>query len=211
MLGLYLALEGRFDEARRHCARTRKLQEELGLRFYVASEAIFFTGTIELLAGRPEAAEASIRRGYEIFASARELGTLSTAAALLAEALVEQGRDEEAETYLRVAEEAGAEDDFATQTAWRRVQARILARRGEHERAEKLAREAVAAAEDSDYLLMRGDAHRDLGRVLRESGRRAEAVGAFAEARRLYDEKGSVVSAASVDAELAELASPTRH
>jgi class 3 adenylate cyclase/tetratricopeptide (TPR) repeat protein len=210
ILGLYLALEGCFDEARAHCARTRALQEELGLRFYVASEAVFFTGTIELLAGRPEAAEASIRRGYEIFADAGELATLSTAAALLAETLVEQGRDEEAETYLRVAEEAGAEDDFATQTAWRRVQARILARRGDHERAETLAREAVGAAEGSDYLNIRGDAHRDLGRVLLESGRQAEAVTALLEAKRLYEQKGNVVSAASVEVVLADLASSTR-
>jgi hypothetical protein len=57
---------------------------------------------------------------------------------------------------------------------------------------------------------MRGDAYRDLGRVLLASERRAEAVTALIEAKRLYELKGNVVSAGGVDVVLAELASSTR-
>ncbi len=56
-------------------------------------------------------------------------------------------------------EAATAADDLASQMDWRGVRAKILALRGEHRRAEALARTAVAFAEETDLLNMAGDAH----------------------------------------------------
>jgi class 3 adenylate cyclase/tetratricopeptide (TPR) repeat protein len=205
IMGLFLAMQGHFAEARAHCARTRAIQEDLGLQFYVAAEAAFFGGAVEMLAGDPLAAEASIRRGYDIFAAGGEQGTLSTTAAFLAETLVEQGRDEEAEHHVLEAEGLAAADDLVTQALWRQVRARILARRGAFAEAEALALEAVRRAATSDYLGFRGNACRDLGRVLAAASKPSEAERAFAEAIHLYELKGDVVSARRARELVAEL------
>jgi tetratricopeptide (TPR) repeat protein len=202
-------MKGHFDEARAHCARTRALQEELGLQFYVASEGAFFSGAVEMLAGDPVAAEASIRRAYDIFASAGEQGTLSTVAALLAETLVEQGRDDEAEHYVVEAERLAAADDLVTQTLWRQIRARILARRTAFAEAEALALEAVRRAAGSDYLGFHGNACRDLGRVLAAATKPGEAERAFEEAILLYERKGDVVSVSRTKELIADLRSAT--
>jgi class 3 adenylate cyclase/tetratricopeptide (TPR) repeat protein len=209
IIGLFLAMKGHFDEARAHCARTRALQEELGLQFYVASEGAFFSGAVEMLAGDPVAAEASIRRAYDIFASAGEQGTLSTVAALLAETLVEQGRDDEAEHYVVEAERLAAADDLVTQTLWRQIRARILARRTAFAEAEALALEAVRRAAGSDYLGFHGNACRDLGRVLAAATKPGEAERAFEEAILLYERKGDVVSVSRTKELIADLRSAT--
>ena len=209
IIGLFLAMQGYFDEARAHCARTRALQEDLGLQFYVASEGAFFSGAVEMLAGDPVAAEASIRSAYDIFASAGEQGTLSTVAALLAETLLEQGREDEAEHYVVEAERLAAADDLVTQTLWRQIRARILARRTEFAEAEALALAAVRCAAGSDYLGFHGNACRDLGRVLAAASKPGEAARAFGEAILLYERKGDVVSVSRTKKLIADLRSGT--
>jgi tetratricopeptide (TPR) repeat protein len=83
------------------------------------------------------------------------------------------------------------------------VRAKLLARRGEHEEAERLARETVAIGEPSDYLFVRGDSLRDLAEVLLLAGRRAAAAEAARAALGLYQRKGDLVSAARVQELLA--------
>ena len=86
-----------------------------------------------------------------------ETGILSTLAALLAEAVLAQGRDAEAEELTRTSEAAATEEDAASQIAWRTVRAVALARRNDVVEAERLAREAVALAAETDFLVMHGD------------------------------------------------------
>ena len=69
--------------------------------------------------------------------------------------------------------------------------------------AEKLAREAVAFAAESDFLDSHGDALLELAEVMRLTGREQEAVEVVREAERLYELKGNVVSAARAHARLA--------
>ena len=125
-----------------------------------------------------------------------ETGYLSSTAAQLAEALYRQGRAEEALAATETSEQTAAADDFSAQMLWRSVRAKALARRGDHERAQELAREAVAIGEPSDYLFMRADSLLDLAEVLRAVGERDEAVMAARSASALYERKGELVSVA---------------
>ena len=68
---------------------------------------------------------------------------LSTTAALLARAIYEQGRYEEAYEFTEASASAAAVEDVVTQIGWRAVRARILASQGRIDEGEKLAREAV--------------------------------------------------------------------
>jgi tetratricopeptide (TPR) repeat protein len=92
------------------------------------------------------------------------------------------GRFEEAEPLAEKGRELGDVDDVMTQALWRQVRALVLAQRGERTEAERLGREAVALAEQTDSPQMQGDALFDLGEVLDASGRRQDAVAAWQEA-----------------------------
>ena len=85
------------------------------------------------------------------------------------------------------------------------VRAKLLSRRGEHEEAERLAREAVRWAEPTDAIASKADTYLDLAAVLAAAGKRDEALSALAEAQALYAEKGHTVGLAGVDELRSEL------
>jgi ATP/maltotriose-dependent transcriptional regulator MalT len=124
-----------------------------------------------------------------------ETGYLSSVAAFLAEALYEQGADDEARRFTYLSERAAASDDVWTQILFRSTRAKLLARGGATDRAEPLARQAVALASRTDALELHGNALLALAEVLRRVGRTGEAAGAAEEAVALYERKGNVVTA----------------
>jgi tetratricopeptide (TPR) repeat protein len=124
----------------------------------------------------------------------------ATTLAQLAHVLYAQGRFDEARQLIEVIADIGAPDDLSVQVLWRRVRAKIVARDARHEEAERLAREAVALAELTDWPSDRGDALLDLGEVLRAAGRTDEAESSVREAVTLFRAKGNVVSAAKAEA-----------
>ena len=63
--------------------------------------------------------------------------------------------------------------------------------------------EAVARVDRTDFLFDRGTVHTDRGETLRLLGREDEALSAFDEAIRLFDQKGDRVSAERIRALLA--------
>ena len=130
---------------------------------------------------------------------------LSTTAAFLGRAVLEQGRDEEADDLAKMSAQLAANSDVLSQILRRGVRARVLARRQLFEEAEKLAREAVMRAESTDFLNHRADALLDLSWVLEASLRQSEAAVAVSEALRLYEAKGNIVAAATTRLRLAEL------
>ena len=81
----------------------------------------------------------------------------------------------------------------------------MLARRGEHDEAERLAREAVAVGEETDMLDAQGDTHADLAEVLSLGGRPKEAGAALEQALARHEQKGNLVSAQRARTQLAEL------
>ena len=91
------------------------------------------------------------------------------------------------------------DDDVYTAMLWRQTRATVLARRGDCT-ALRLARQAVALAEQTDDLNAHGDALLDLGDVLTLSGRRDEAAAPLEQARALYVSKGNLVMAARIPA-----------
>jgi len=88
---------------------------------------------------------------------------------------------------------------------WRQVRAKVLARRGEHANAERLALEAVAICEETETLDAQGDAYVDLAEVHLLAGRANEANEALKQALARYERKGNVVMAARTRARLEAL------
>jgi class 3 adenylate cyclase/tetratricopeptide (TPR) repeat protein len=187
------AMRGNFDEARRLYARQQTMHEDLGLPYSLAAATIM-AGRIEMLAGEPSAAEAELRRGYTILEGMGEYGVLSTLAAYLADAVYAQGRYDEADRLTHVSEESATSDDIASHVWWRVTRARVLARRGNHEEAERIGSEALALAEVTDDLFIRGRALTDLAEVRRLGETVDGSVPLLEEALRLFEAKGDTVS-----------------
>jgi tetratricopeptide (TPR) repeat protein len=125
-------------------------------------------------------------------------------APVLGRELCSLGRMEEAEALARQGRDL-AGDTSADSPWWRRVQAPVLAHRGEHAEAERLAREAVAAVEQTDSLTFQGDAWFGLAEVLAAPGRGEDAAAALAEALDRYERKQNLPLARQVRERLAAL------
>jgi tetratricopeptide (TPR) repeat protein len=188
------AMAGDFHEARKLVADHKALVQELGLRVTAASAAETY-GIVEMLAGDPAAAERELSRGYGVLEEIGETQNFPDLAAKLADALYAQRRDERALELSEVSEQSTAPDDLSAGVQWRAVRAKLLARRGDSETAEKLAREAVALASETDFLVLHGDALMDLAEVLRTARLDADSVPFVQEALQLYEQKGNVVAA----------------
>ena len=145
-------------------AGTRALAEELGLEATLAAQVTTGVGEIELLAGDPVAAEHELRPACETLERIGELGYLSSAAPPLADALYLQGRDDEAflVTERWDPKRLTVPEDVDAQVGWLRVRAKLLARRGDFEAAERLAHEATARTARTDFLDLHARAVADL-------------------------------------------------
>jgi DNA-binding SARP family transcriptional activator/class 3 adenylate cyclase len=189
------AMGGRFDQARAHIADSRALAHDLGLRWQAAVQELL-SGYVELLAGDPVAAERDMRAADRAFREIGEGWFLSTVAVDLPRAVYEQGRYDDAIELLEVIEEIPAPADREWQIKRTGVPARLLARRGRVEEAERLVREGVAVAADSEFVGLHADVLLDLAEVLRLGGRVEEAEATTSEAVTLYERKGNVAAAA---------------
>ena len=130
---------------------------------------------------------------------------LSTLAGELAQAYYALGRLEKADGLARRAAELGASDDALTQMLWRQVRAKVLARRGEHAEAERLAREAVEICDATDLLNAQGSVYADLAEVLSLANRQRDAAGAVEQSLARYERKENIVMAERARARLADL------
>jgi predicted ATPase/class 3 adenylate cyclase len=197
------AVLGRFAVARQLIATSNATYADLGRTLFLAGSE--HETVVELLAGDPAAAERSARAAYRALEEMGERAFRSTMAATLALVILEQGRDEEADALAEVSASLGATGDLMTQIRWRRVRARVLARRGETQAAEAHARQALAIAEATDFINERADALIDLSHVLEESSRREEAAAALSGAVHLYELKGNIVAAARTKSRLSTI------
>jgi len=205
VLAIACGADGRFDEARTliRDARVKYHEPGLLLRYGATSMAAAW---IEFDAADPVAAEAELREGLRILREMGESAFLSTAAAMLAQALNDQGRYNEAEEETKVSEQAASPEDLASQVGWRSQRARALAHLGGLEDAERLAREAVELTRATDTFGFIAQASLALAEVLRLGGRPEEARPFVEQALVLYERKGTAPAACRARELLADLA-----
>jgi class 3 adenylate cyclase/tetratricopeptide (TPR) repeat protein len=193
-LGVLLAMKGSFDEARALCDESIAMMEDLGLS---ATAAAFVLGAAEteLLAGHPRGAERRLKPYLAFLIERNDRWALPTEAAIMARALLAQGRIEEAEHYVNLTWELADADDLDAQARWRLISALILARRGQFAHARRLSSEGVRLTEGTDSIDLRATLLLDEARVLRIAGDDRAAEQSAFEALSLYQRKENVVGA----------------
>ncbi len=175
-----LAMLDRGEEARQAAeeatARLRELDD--------ASWSEWTFAELSMLAGDYEAASRHLRLVCEWLEATEQFGFLNYYVPLLARSLCLLGRFDEAEQCVErvraLEEERGL--GLAPGAVWRQPLARVHAHRGELAEAERLAREGVAATEETDWLNDQCLALWDLAEVLAAAGRADEAGAAFEQA-----------------------------
>ena len=198
---------GHFDEAR---AEATACHEQLREMTGDVAEVMWVLSEIATLAGDDATSAAHLREMCAILEEQGRLAHLSTYVVVLGDSLCNLGRFDEAEPLALRGRNLGAEDDIITQALWRQVYARVLAHRGEHVGAERLAREAVALMESSDSLNWQGDALCDLAEVLQGAGRAQEAAALLEEALERYQAKRNLAMVAQVRQRMAAEEATTR-
>jgi class 3 adenylate cyclase len=188
------AMLGRFEEARALYAQSRQIFGELGLRVSLAG-VTQISGPVETLAGDLVAAERELRQGYEILSSANARSLLAPQAAMLASALVAQGRPAEAAPLLAQANESLGSGDLVAQIVVLTARAYLAIAEDDHRRAVAEARGAVTTGEATDALNLLADAWVALALAGPDAG---DGGAGFERALELYERKGNTVAAARV-------------
>jgi class 3 adenylate cyclase/tetratricopeptide (TPR) repeat protein len=186
-----LAMQGRAEDSRAAGAEADRRIVELGMP-EVRAQAFQLRGEAERFLGQPDLAEGYFRGAVEHWDAVGETGFNSTLTALLALALCDLDRFDDAEEQAARSRELGAEDDFATQSAWRMAGARVLSHRGRDDEAIALAAEAVAIMEPTDYLAWQAEGDEVYGMVLAAAGRTDEARAALERSIERFVRKGVV-------------------
>jgi class 3 adenylate cyclase/tetratricopeptide (TPR) repeat protein len=188
------AMTGDIKEARALLARGASILRELGMTLELAATAGLYGAVIEMLAGDLEAAEAAIRTSYETLKAAGEKARSSSRAALLARVLYQLGRYDEGMNLADEADSVSALDDMEPQIWLRGVRAKVLARRGRFEDAEREARENARLAEETDWPGYTGTAWTDVAEVLHLASLPDDAAAAARRAEEFFEMKGDLVS-----------------
>jgi tetratricopeptide (TPR) repeat protein len=187
--GVFHAMRGDVARGREAVATGRQELEELGLA-YLATATAQEAAIVERLAGDPAAAEALLRPALDRFSGIGEIAFYSTDAAMLAHALYDQHRLDEARTFAELSRAASADDDVMSHYLWKSALAKVSARESDDATALRLAEEAVAITAQTDYLADHGDRLVDLAEVHILAGRRDDALAALDRADALYAQKG---------------------
>ena len=154
-----------------------------------------YAAMAELIAGDPAEAERQLRPSYEELQEMGESGFLSTTAAVLARAVYDQERFDEALRLTETSEHAASLDDVVSQVLWRGTRARVLARDGAGNAAVEVALHGVELARQTDFVNMLADALSDLAETLSLLGKAGQADSPLVEAAGLYEAKGNILSA----------------
>jgi DNA-binding SARP family transcriptional activator/tetratricopeptide (TPR) repeat protein len=203
-LAFLVAIQGRTEEFHELMARAEQTVTSAEEWIWVVPAHFAW---LALLDTDPGTVEQNLRPDYEALKRIGEKSHFSSYATLLAQAVYAQGRYEEAEQFSQEAAQAARPNDVHSQIIWRSTRAKVLARRGEREAAESLAREAVGLAEAGDFLQPHAEAFMDLAEVLELSGRGEEAAEAVRRAITLYEAKGNLTAAELAHARLERLSS----
>ena len=129
------------------------------------------SANIRTLAGDHAGAEEVLLERRAALRRSGDMGTLSTRAAELADALYRQCRYDEARTWIETAQTLAGDDDPTVQPIWRSVRAKLVARQGAALEAERLLSEAMALVDQTECLNRRAKVRMDLAEVFQLAGR----------------------------------------
>jgi class 3 adenylate cyclase/predicted ATPase len=187
------AMLGDFEVARNLYRQAHAMLADIGPGVLTSSTSVD-AAPVEMLAGDPVEAERLLRADAAALEGMGEQYVRSTVLGLLARALYEQGRTDEALQVAEQVRDLAADDDVDVQVAWRLVHARCIAAAAPDEALAEV-EQAVALSREADNPRLRGSAQSGLGDVLEAVGRREEAVTAWTRAAELFEGKGDLVSA----------------
>ncbi len=190
----------RFEEARALVAEGDALARELGTPSMRQVPA-----DIELLAGDAAKAEAILREELDELERIGDFGHYVSVVPVYVDALLLQGRGQEAQRELEICVRYAIDDDADAQIGLCKSQAALLLIDGDLVRAEERARAAVTIAAGTDYRLRSIESLSRLADVLAAAGRLSEAREALDRAIALAREKESVAHERILCAKLAEL------
>jgi DNA-binding SARP family transcriptional activator len=186
------AMTGRFDAARNAYRRAGAIYAELELPLFVAALSAI-SGPIELLSGNAEIAEQLLRGGIELLADRPSDDAIAYRSALLALALLAQGKRDEAADALDTAKPTRLMTRIASALARGRVLDDLSA-----------ARSAVALASRTEALNLHADAHASLADLL-ASHADMEAQTHREIALELYEQKKNNAAAEALRASVSQV------
>ncbi len=192
-LGVFEAMRGNFDDARKLVNEHAGIMRDLGLAYLSWTNSIA-RWDIEMLAGDGASAEYAVRVPYDASPLSDTDQDRLTYVTRIAYALCAQRRYAEA---LALSDMAADRVVFVwDQILWRCASGKASAGLGELERGLSLTREAVALAQNTDAINLHGNALMDLAEVASLADQEMEAGSAIEAAIALYEQKGNLVSAA---------------
>ena len=196
-LAVLLARGGRSDEAGPIVATAVATLDELDAQEDLAV-ALHRAGIVAWLGGDPSSAAEAFERADHAAALAREGRPIARIAASRANLLCSMAPTEtdRALALTEFAATRASAADTATQVGWRTGRARVFARLERHGDADRLGREAVSIAEQTDSVDLRANALLHLAEVLTAADRPNEAGSFRARATRLLSRKGAIATAA---------------
>ncbi len=189
---------GRFDAAREAIGQARAIMDDLGLH-HLRAHSTDVAVLTEMLADDYEAAELEARAAYAVLEEMGDRTFQASETYLVTEALEAQGRNDEAEEWLSIADQLGDPDRLDLV-----VRARLTARRGLLDEAEELARSALARG-DEQPVPFGADPRFTLAEILARAGRTEEARKEAEACLRRFEAKGIVPLVEKTRALLAEL------
>jgi class 3 adenylate cyclase/tetratricopeptide (TPR) repeat protein len=197
-----LAAQGRFDDSRRlFDAQARDLKEREA-RVLLLGHAMG-RGWFEMLAGNLERGLEYLRSAWTELGDVGEKGVRSSVGGVYADLLARAGCPDEADQVLDEVDAIASPNDILTVCQAAAARGLVATCRGDHERAVKLLRSAVAIADAGEYMTQRHDVWMEFGEVLLAAGRYGEARDAFAHARELAVQKGTTAVVDRIDRLLA--------
>jgi class 3 adenylate cyclase/tetratricopeptide (TPR) repeat protein len=209
-LGVMTYHRGDPEEGERLCRQARTWFERTGDSYFQVQNLVQGLAVFALDSGRPNEAEAWVREAMPV---ALQIGGWVAVEAYryLAEALVAQGRLDDAQEIVAFAARNLPEEDAEARSSLLLAEAIVATAADESATATTSFAEALRLIEELGMPLKLGEARMILGRSLRTFGDLTGARTEFERARAIFVSIGAETGSAAIDAELTELVEgPTR-
>jgi class 3 adenylate cyclase/tetratricopeptide (TPR) repeat protein len=203
-LGVMTYHRGDPEEGERLCRQARTWFERTGDSYFQVQNLVQGLAVFALDSGRPDEAEAWVREAMPV---ALQIGGWVAVEAYryLAEALVAQGRLDDAREIVAFAARNLPEEDAEARSSLLLAEAIVAVAADESATAATAFAEALRLIEELGMPLKLGEARMTLGRSLRSFGDVTGARTEFERARAIFVSIGAETRSAAIDAELEEL------